>query len=116
MINGKVLSFGYGDISVGASPWAREIMFKQFKPPVRCGDHLNRKDISWVGKKVVFEVDMNDYQRLKGLLSQVKSKEISNFVFKNYVFDFTNYNEKSVEVCRQKLSEAMSLYLLAMAC
>lgn len=116
MIDGKRFKFGYGDISVGGNPVTRQMNFQQFKPPAKVGSKVMADEVELIGEKIFLEIDYEDYQELNKLLGSVKSRKISEFTFKNYVFDFTNYNEKSVEACRQKLSEAMSLYLLAMAC
>lgn len=115
MINGKRLKFGYGDISVGAIPTRREIFFQQFKPPATCGDNVS-PDVEWIGEQIFIEIDYEDYKKLGKLLDKVETRKISKFTFKKYIFDFTNYNEKSVEVCRQKSNEAMRFYILAMAC
>lgn len=115
MIDGKRFKFGYGDISVGGDPVGREIFFQQFKPPAKCGDNVS-PDVEWIGEQISIKIDYEDYKKLGKLLDDVKSREISEFTFKDYIFDFTNYNEKSVEVCKKKLSKAVSLYFLAMAC
>lgn len=116
MIDGKRFKFGYGDISVGGNPVTRQMNFQQFKPPAKVGDKVMDDEIELIGERIFLEICYEDYQELSKLLGSVKSREISEFTFKNYVFDFTNYNEKSVDVCRQKLSEAMKFYFLAMAC
>lgn len=116
MIDGKRFKFGYGDISVGGDPDARKIFFQQFKPPAKCGDNVNPDGVEWIGEQIFIKIDYEDYVKLNQLLDDVKAREISEFTFKNYVFDFTNYNEKSVEVCKQKSRQAINLYLLALAC
>ena len=116
MIDGKRFKFGYGDISVGGDPVGRKIFFQQFKPSAKCGDNVNFNDVEWIGEQIFIEIDYKDYIKLNQLLDDVKAREISEFTFKNYVFDFTNYNEKSVEVCKQKSRQAINLYLLALAC
>lgn len=116
MIDGKRFKFGYGDVCVGATPSTRQIHFQQIKPPIEVGADAMKHNVEWIGERILIKVSYEDYQDLCKLLSRVKSREISEFTFKDYIFDFTNYNEKSVEVCKEKLSEAMSLYFLAMAC
>lgn len=116
MIDGKRFKFGYGDISVGGNPVTRQMIFQQFKPPIEVGADVMKHNVMWVGERILIKVSYGDYQDLCKLLSRVKSREISEFTFKDYIFDFTNYNEKSVEICKEKLSEAMSLYFLGMAC
>lgn len=116
MIDGKRFKFGHGDIGVGAIPSTRQIHFQQFRPPIEVGDNVLNYDVDWIGERIFIEINYEDYQKLSKLFGSVKSRDVSKFTFKDYIFDFTNYNEKSVEVCQQKLSEAMSLYFLAMAC
>ena len=116
MIDRNKFKFGYGDISIGSNPVTREMCFQQFKPPAKVGDSIIEDEVEWIGEQILIKVGYEDYQELRRLLSRVKSREISEFTFKNYIFDFTNYNEKSVVACEQKLSDAMGLYLLAMAC
>lgn len=117
MIDGKRLKFGYGDISIGGISTTRQMSFQQFKPPAKVGDNVIRADeVEWIGEQILVEISFKDYQKLCDLLGRVVSREISEFVFKDYIFDFTNYNETSVEMCRKRLSDAMSWYFLAMAC
>lgn len=116
MIDGTRFRFGYGDVCVSATPSTRQMHFQQIKPPIEVGTDAMEHSVEWVGKQISIKVSYADYQGLCKLLVRVKSREISEFTFKDYIFDFTNYNEKSIEVCEQKLGEAMSLYFLAMAC
>lgn len=115
MIGGKILKFGYGDISVGGIPSVRAMSFQQFKPPAECGDKVVDDEVEYIGEQIILEISFADYQELSKLFNGVKSREISIFVFKDYVFDFTNYNEASIDACRQRLSEAMKRYFLPMA-
>lgn len=116
MIDGKRFKFGHGDISVGGNPVTRQMDFQQFRLPAKVGDKVMDDEVELIGERIFLEIGYEDYQELSKLLGSVKSRKISEFTFKNYVFDFTNYNEKSVDVCRQKLSEAMKFYFFAMAC
>lgn len=116
MIDGKIFKFGYGDILVGGNPGTRQMNFQQFKPPAKVGDTVMCDEVEWIGERILIEISYKDYQKLCKLLDNVKTREISKFSFNGYVFDFTNYNEKSVGVCKEKLNEAMSLYFLAVAC
>lgn len=116
MIEEKIFKFGYGDISVGGNPFTRQMNFQQFKPPAKIGNEVIDDEVEFIGERILIEIAYEDYQKLSKLFDDVKSRKISKFTFKGYIFDFTNYNEKSVEVCKKKLNEAMSLYFLAMAC
>ena len=116
MIDGKTLKFGYGDIAVGRIPSVRAMSFQQFKPPTKCGDVVVDDKVEYIGEQIILKISFADYQELSKLFNGVKSREFSVFVFKDYIFDFTNYNEASVDACRQELSGAMKWYFLAMAC
>ena len=117
MIGGKRFMFGYGDISIGVNPVTRQMCFQQFKPPAEVGDKVIEDKVDWIGERIYIEIGCyEEYQELCRLLDSAKSKKILEFTFKDYIFDFSNYNEKSIEACRKHLSNAMSWYFLAMAC
>lgn len=114
MIEGNVLKFGYGDISVGAVPLSQFITFQQFKPPAKCGDRL-AENVEYIGDSIVINIDHKDYCEFKRNLESISKKDISEFTFKGYVFDFTNFNEDSVKVCKKYIKAAMSMYFLLLA-
>ena len=114
MIDGKRFKFGYGDILVCGISETRQLCFQQLQSYAKCGDRV-AYDVDRIGECIFIKVSFDDYQKLSKLLNMVKSREISEFVFKDYFFDFTKYNNESVNVCRQSLIEAIKLYLPAMA-
>ena len=56
----------------------------------------------------------NDYWYREDL-EQVSDKEITDFIFKGYVFDFANFNKESINVCKKHLNDAMQYYFMCMA-
>lgn len=116
MINGNQLKFGYGDIGVYANEILQQIHFHHIEPPQECGSYVNTKDVKFIGDAISIDLCYNSYKELMKLLTAVESKEITTFEFKGYVFDFTNYNKKSIEVCKSKAKLAISLNILAFAC
>lgn len=114
MIDGNRLKFGHGDIVVGSDGLTQRMSFQQFKPPANCGDRISG-DVEYIGNKIVLEFSYEDYCEFSKKLEQVSDKEMTEFVFKDYVFDFTNFNEKSIEVCKKYLNSAMQYYFMCVA-
>lgn len=114
MIYGNVLKFGYGDIAVGSDGLTQRISFQQFKPPTECGGNVP-EDVEYIGEDVVLQISYEEYCELNKQLNSVLSNSISTFIFKGYIFDFTNYNDESVKVCKRHSDSAMCGYFLCMA-
>lgn len=112
IIDNKIM-FGYGDIAVGAT--VDIITFQQFKPPAECGNHVN-DNVEFIGEQIILYISHEEYHELNKYLSSVSNKDISVFTFKDYIFDFSNYNKESVIVVKRKLCQAKNLYILALAC
>lgn len=114
MIDGNILKFGHGDIAVGYRVTGI-LTFQQFKPPEECGSYVS-DNVEYTSEQIIINFTCyEEYLELSNKLKDVKSKNISTFEFKDYIFDFTNYNEKSVEVCERYLKRAMSWYLMCCA-
>lgn len=114
MINGNRLKFGYGDICVKSDALAQRMSFQQFKPPAKCGSNIP-EDVEYIGEEVVLQISYEEYCEFNKQLNSVLSNSISTFGFKGYIFDFTNYNEESVKVCKKRSDSAMYNYFLCMA-
>lgn len=114
MIEEKRLKFGYGDICVGSDILTQRMSFQQFKPLAKCGDQVSN-DVEYIGDEIVLEFSYEDYREFGENLKQVFNKETTEFLFKEYIFDFTNFNEESIKVCKKHLNNAMELYFMCMA-
>lgn len=114
MIEGNRLKFGYGDIAVGADGLTQRISFRQFKPPAECGEQVS-DEVEYIGDEIVLEFSYEDYCEFNKYLKQISNKEIIEFIFKEYIFDFSNYNEKSINVCKKHLNNAMQWYFMCIA-
>lgn len=92
MIVGNVIKFGYGDIAIFSSQqgW---VDFINIKPPQLCGENLLEVEGVEYGLKIRIEED-----DLFDFLKVMKTVNEDNRVveYKGYVFDFTNYNQRSV--------------------
>lgn len=117
MIEGNVLKFGYGDIAVGASPLKQVITFQQFKPPANCGEIIDTENVEFTSDVLEMHLrDLKECIRFVAMLDWVKSGKGHTFGFNNLMFDFANYNEKSIKVCMVRAYDAMEEYLMCIAC
>ena len=114
MINGNRLKFGYGDISVGSDGLTQRMSFQQFKPPGECGNIVS-DDVEYIGDEIILEFSYEDYCEFSKHLEQVSNKEMTDFIFKGYIFDFANFNKESVNACKKHLNGAMQYFFMCMA-
>ena len=114
MIEGKRLKFGYGDICVISDGLTQRMSFQQFKPPEKCGSRVP-EDVKFIGNEIILEFSYEDYCEFSKYLEQVSDTEITDFIFKGYIFDFANFNEESINVCKKHLNSAMQYYFMCMA-
>ena len=114
MITGNKLCFGYGDIAVEFDSLFRQISFQQFKPPAEPGDYV-KEGVEFLGDRIKINMLPKEYEELYKYLKAVKQKEITSFEFKGYIFDFSNYNEKSISVVCDNAERAMKWYYMSLA-
>lgn len=114
MIEEKRLKFGYGDICVGSDILAQRMSFQQFKPSAKCGDKVSN-DVEFIGDKIVLEFSYEDYCEFIKNHKQIIRLETTEFLFKEYIFDFTKFNEESIKICKKHLNNAMQLYFMCIA-
>ena len=115
MIEGNAIKFGYGDVAVNSSCFMQAIIFRQFKPCANCGDKIIDGEVEFIGDTIKIEIDYDDYKEFIKNLEKVSNKEISKFTFKDYIFDFENYNENSIKACRKHIDLAISCYIMCLA-
>lgn len=114
MIKCKTLYFGYGDIGVGSNSLMQTILFVNIKPPQECGEVIPKeviKDIDF-GDKIIINLD--DYDLYNLFCSVNENNRIIKY--KDYIFDFTNYNNGSIQACKDGCKNALYLYQLSLGC
>lgn len=118
MIEGNRIKFGYGDICVGASAFKQQVTFQQFKPPAEPGENVPY-DVEFTSEQIVIDLDLNSsfkiYNDILRSMRYVKERKITEFEIKGYILDFSNYNEKSIDVVNRALNEAARLYMMTIA-
>lgn len=112
MIENNVIKFGYGDISVGNN--YQYLTLQQFKPPGECGNIVSEK-VEYVSEKIYIEMTYEKYRELTNNLEKVLNRSINSFTCDKYVFDFTNFNAKSIRVIEffSKYASDYLVYLTA---
>lgn len=115
MIDNKVIEFGYGTILVGANKMMRRLILKYIQPPKSIGQ-LTDEDVEDIVilEEITFDYqdDMKDFLEALGEISRDNPIE----EFRGYTFDFSNYNEKSVEIVKEGVRNAINGWQLVLAC
>lgn len=109
-VENKIVYFGYGDVCVNAWIWVGTIVFTNIKPPCKCGESLRNKNVEYDSQSItinLYNLDLYD-------LFKTVSEDNKIVKYKGVTFDFTNYNQASVDVCVKSARNAVNT--LALAC
>ena len=115
----NILYFGDGDILVNNSLGG--LMFVNCKPPLEVGTELTEELKEELGVKYTSDwinIPITTYDEAKyfgKLLDEVTEQTTHYFYFKDYQFNFSNWNPKSVEVIKKHLSIVRKYLLMCMA-
>ena len=113
MIEENILRFGYSDISVRADIMTNTISFKQITTELEC-DTISSKDVNYTDNIINIRInDFDEYYEFYKCLKEVNKRNITQFTFKDYVFNFNNYNEKSIIVIEKNLTKAALTIILS---
>lgn len=110
MYKDKVFYFGYGDIAVGH--FIGELKLTPFKPPQEIGNIVDCNLIEEEGETIKLSVTPIELF----MIEKVFNKQITKFEIGDYTLDFTNYNEKSIQVVYTHIKQAICNNLLCLAC
>lgn len=111
MIKGKTIYFGYGDVLVGSQQFGNTINLTEIEPPKEIGS-TPAKDTYTELQRVVLNVKWEHLSKLK----LVKDKTITNFMIEDYILDFSNFNQASIEIVRKHIHNALYYDSLCFAC
>jgi hypothetical protein len=116
VINNRI-KFGYGTVAVGSDIWCGYFKVQTIHPPREPGTLITEEyKVEYLGKPVLIPIDTVAYEELYANFERVRSREISEFTYAGYVFDFNEYNEESVKVCVEHLKRAFYSYSICLAC
>lgn len=116
----NILYFGDGDILV--NNFLGGLMFVNCKPPLEVGTELNDEIKEKLGVKYTSDwitIPITTYDEAKyfgKLLDEVAEQTTHYFYFKDYQFNFSNWNPKSVEGIKAHLGVVRMQLLLSNAC
>lgn len=116
IINNRIM-FGYGDVLVGFDIYGR-LNFTEFSPPTLIGAKMKITDETEIGDSINICVCIDELFILRNWLESLKKngKISKEFNFKSYILDFTNYNEKSIDVVLGTVNRLLAFNLMPLAC
>jgi hypothetical protein len=119
LINGNTIKFGYGDVLVGADRLLGTLSITEIEPPKEIGTShsVNEEGITIIRSvSFIYGEDMHELMKKLNNLRELGRAvpELRMIQFIDYVFDFSHFDEKSVDVVREFVKKA--LYPLAIAC
>ena len=109
MIIGNTIKFGYGDVVIHTNRTGY-IKFTNIKPPLECGTSIT-SDMS-----IEYGISITIYEdEILELYNLVKAVSEDNAIveYKGYILDFSNYNEKSVEIVKKHAENMVNWMALA---
>lgn len=109
MIKDNRIEFGYGDVAVGSCCMGY-ITFTNIKPPQEVGKDLLDEDNIEYGHSIrIFEDTAYE------LLHLVKTVSDNNRIieYKGYILDFSNFNQKSLDVVLHNAKNMVNTMILA---
>lgn len=115
MIDGSRIRFGYGDVAVGSTLFCG-LKMQQFIPPQEIGTNVHGEAVEWVGPIIVIGSQYEDLAVILDKLTLVEMGKIREFHSCGYIFDFNNYNQRSVDVVRKHAKRALEFAIMPFAC
>lgn len=117
----KIIYFGHGDIQV-SSGIGPTITFTGFKDTITPGtiitdEVVENKNIEFITKpiKIVFTT-MEELNYFKTLVDEIDMINCTYFEYHGYIFDFSNYNQNSINVIYKSIEKAKLHFITLMAC
>lgn len=109
VIKGDIIKFGYGDVVVG-SCGRGYVSFTNIKPPLECGQSITKDINVEYGLSVTIYED-EDWDLYK--LIKTVNKDNRVVKYRDYTLDFSNYNQKSVDVVKKHAFNTINTLVLA---
>jgi len=111
----KTLYFGYGDIAVGNTTIA--LRFRQFEPSMEVGADIIDGEMNFTSNGInIYLCSYAEVECLERLLDKMTGRDFFYFIFKEWTFNFANWNPKSIEVIKAHLNIVKNNMLAPMAC
>ena len=120
-VKNKIIKFGYGNVQVQASSLLCDISFREFKPPIEVGTKITDKiiqenNLEYVSEPIIINFKtLEELYDFRKLLMEIDENHTC-FKYSDCVFDFSNYNYKSVEVVLNSVKVVENGFIRLMAC
>ena len=112
MIKGNRIYFGYGTVTITHN--IGKLILNEISPPQEIGkDTSKNKNIKRL-KKVIIEATNKEFDKLLEKINNIKNDKV--IYFKDYILDFSKYNEKSVFVLWEQALAAQGIWYMSLAC
>lgn len=117
----KTCIFGYGAIRV--KPILQYVEFYGIKPPMGAGTHILDEngnkigDWEYTGSKlsILFNT-MAEVREIRSLLSKIEDNQGGSFTFKGITFDFTAYEQASMNIVKSAMEHVALSITRLIAC
>lgn len=109
MIEGNRIKFGYSDIVITSNMNNNELIIGKLK---KVEKYSRSKKIEIDGDPINFHIIMRDYVYIMDKIEEVRNRKITEFEFGEYIFDFSNYVEDSLDLISKHVKRSVILYLL----
>lgn len=113
----KTIYFGYGDVVVGN--YLNAIGFTEIEPPVEVGSSLSVETTIQTATGPEITIAFNNIESFtdfKNAIKTINGKDCLQCNYNGYTLDFSNYNQKSIEIILDKLEVIALFFILPMAC
>lgn len=111
MIKDKTIYFGYGDVLVGSKQYGSTINLTGIEPPKEIGTSPAIGTFTEL-QRIVLGVTSEHLNKI----SLVRDKTITSFMINDYILDFSNFHEGSVDVVSKHMKNALYYDTLCLAC
>jgi len=114
MIKGNTVYLGYGDVAVNATI-TDKIEFINIKPPYTIGESLIGVEGIEYLESIEEKLSYNDCREILEQLKEI-TEENNIIKIKEITVNFSNFNQKSVDVVIRAVKHIMRNYIKLMAC
>jgi hypothetical protein len=111
MIEGKRIKFGYGSVVLEANNGRLSVVI--IEPPAEIGADVDYKEHSIVDR-IDFSIGEDVFELNRNMKNVTKDNAVVKF--RDYYFDFTNYNEQSVKIASGVIDSVVLQMMRFMAC
>lgn len=112
MIKGNTVYYGYGDIYNDCSGFDT-LIFMNFEPSQKVGTNVDIRHVKIINR-ISVSLSLNELYDLENKLKSIKMSEIINI--KNINLDFSNFNQKSVNIVLSTVKCLIMNTISLMAC